>query len=314
MPELAVSSTKSWNKVRPTACARLWSVIALPNGSEWALAMRNLTLLLCVGLRSCSYFAEPLEISSAHFHIVADTSTSSEEEMRALLEQGEAFHAAIRAIAPPDVRWDPTIKVRLHGDYRSEVPYVDREGTIHLWSYPPELGGYEALFAHELVHAIAFDAAVEMGVLKWPFLGFYNEGWAEYVALLIDPDKTGFPFYGFDEDVVVGHWVAHGGLSLAALRTAHGKLNTCWHQAYTMRASWFRYVDEVYGRDVMLDVIYTKDGFAPEVVEAVLGRNLDEVDADWRAWCSARYAAHPSADAEAEAYRAFIGGYVPCVE
>ena len=51
-----------------------------------------------------------------------------------------------------------------------------------------------------------------------------------------------------------------------------------------MRASWFRHVDEVYGRDVILEVMYTKEGFAPEVVEAALGRTLDEVDAGWRAW------------------------------
>ena len=276
--------------------------------------MRISILLLSACLTSCSYFAEPLEVSSKHFHILADTSTSSEEEMRALLERGEAFHAAIRAIAPADIQWDPTVEVRLHGDFRSEVPHVDGEGTIHLWRYPHDMGGYEAMFAHELVHAIAFDAAVEMGVLEWPFLGFYSEGWAEYAALLIDPDKTGFPFYGFDEDVLVGYWVSHGGLSLAALRTAHATFNTCWHQAYTMRASWFRYVDEVYGRDVLLDMVYTKDGYAPDVVEAVLGRALEEVDADWRAAVSRRYAAYPNADTEVKDYLSFIGRYLPCVE
>lgn len=276
--------------------------------------MRIFLLLLTTCLASCSYFAEPLEMSSEHFRIVADTSTSSEGEMRALLERGEILHAAIRNIAPDDVRWDPTVEVRLHGDFRSEVPYVDRDGVIHLWRYPPEQGGYEALFAHELVHAIAFDAAVEMGVLEWPFLGFYNEGWAEYAALLIDPDKTGFPFYGFDEDVVVGHWVSHGGLSLAALRNAHATFNRCWHQAYTMRASWFRHVDDVYGRDLLLDVVYTQDGYGPDTVEAVLGETLEEVDANWRIAVSRRYASHPNAEAETKAYLAYIGSYVPCVE
>ena len=29
------------------------------------------------------------------------------------------------------------------------------------------------------------------------------EAWAEYVAQVVDPEKTGFPLYGFDEDVVV---------------------------------------------------------------------------------------------------------------
>ena len=276
--------------------------------------MRIFVLITAGCLASCSYFADRLEVSSEHFRIVADTSTSSEQEMRALLERGEVLHAAIRAIAPDDVSWDPTVEVHLHGNFRSDVPYVDGDGTIHLWRYAPEQGGYEALFAHELVHAIAFDAAVEMGVLEWPFLGFYNEGWAEYAAMLIDPDKTGFPFYGFDEDVVVGHWVTHGGLSLAALRNAHETFNRCWHQAYTMRASWFRYVDQVYGRDVLLDVVYTQDGYAPDVVEAVLGATLETVDAHWRSWVSKRYAAQPNADAKQQAYLAYIGTYAPCVQ
>ncbi len=68
------------------------------------------------------------------------------------------------------------------------------------------------------------------------------------------------------------------------------------------------------GREVLLDLVAAREGLAPEAVEAVLGKSLDEVDADWRAWVSARYAAHPNADAEAEAYRARIGGYVPCGE
>lgn len=79
-----------------------------------------------------------------------------------------------------------------------------------------------------------------------------------------------------------------------------------------MRASWFRYVDEVLGREVLLDLVAARAGWTPEAVEAVLGASLDEIDADWRAWVRARYAAHPNADSEAEAYRARIGWYVPC--
>lgn len=55
-----------------------------------------------------------------------------------------------------------------------------------------------------------------------------------------------------------------------------------------------------------------RKGLAPEAVEAVLGESLDTVDADWRTWVNARYAAHPSTDTEAAAYRARIGDYVPC--
>ncbi len=277
--------------------------------------MRAFILLLGLAVASCSFFAKPLEVSSEHFHIVADTYTSSEPEMEALLEQGEAFRTAILAISPPDIRPDPTIEVRLNGNLRRQTPFVDSLGTVQLWRFAAAEGGYQALFAHELVHAVAFDQLAEADSLESPDLGFYSEGWAEYAALLVDPGKTGFPLYRFDEDVVTGHWVNQGGLSLATLRSAHEELNKrCEFQAYILRASWFRYVDEVLGREVLLDLVAARDGWTPDAVEAVLGQSLDEVDADWRAWVRARYTAHPNAESEAESYRERIGWYEPCVE
>lgn len=276
--------------------------------------MRVFTPLFCLALTSCSFFAKPLEVSSEHFRIYADTYTSSPAEMHALLKQGETFRAAIAAISPPDLRLDATIEVRLRGDVWRQTPFVDAEGTIHLWRFSPEEGGYQAMFAHEIVHAIAFDSAVEAGVLEWPDLGFYNEGWAEYAALLVDPEKTGFPLYSFDEDIVVGYWVTRGGLTLSALRAAHEELNQqCEFEAYIMRASWFRYVDEVLGRDVLLNLVAAREGLTPKAVEAVLGKGLVEVDADWRKWVIARYEEHPNAHLITQAYRERIAGYVPCV-
>lgn len=275
--------------------------------------MRTLILLVYLSLSGCSFVAEPLQVSSEHFHIQADTSTSSKEEMQTLIQQGENLRAAIAALFPPDLRLDDTIEVRLHGDLRRKTPYVDGEGTIHLWRYSPEEGGYRAIFAHEIVHAIAFDGAVEAGVLEWPDLGFYIEGWAEYAAMLVDPTKTSFPFYGFDEDAVAGYWASHGQLTLAALRTMHTKLNMrCQHEAYVMRASWFRYIDEVLGREVLQNLVAARGGLTPNAVESVLGKRLSEVDADWRVWAKARYDLHPKADAIALAYRERIGGYAPC--
>ncbi len=277
--------------------------------------MRFVILPLCLTVASCSFFAKPLEVSSEHFHIVADTYTSSEGEMQALLERGEALRTAILAISPPDIRPDPTIEVRLNGNLRRQTPFVDSLGTVQLWRFSAEEGGYQALFAHELVHAVAFDQLAEADSLESPDLGFYSEGWAEYAALRVDPGKTGFPLYGFDEDVVAGHWVNHGGLTLARLRAAHEELNKrCEFQGYILRASWFHYVDDVLGREVLLDLVAARGGWSPGAIEAILGQRLDRVDADWRAWVRARYTAHPNAESEAEAYRERIGWYEPCVE
>ncbi|WP_445386164.1 hypothetical protein ACT6NV_04995 [Robiginitalea sp. IMCC44478] len=227
--------------------------------------------------------------------------------------KAEELYNALDQIIPPDFPLDSVIIVQLNGNIRSQTPYVDGEGTIQLWRYPAEEGGYWALFAHELVHAIAFDAAVKAGALEWESLGFYNEGWAEYASRLIDPAKTGFPFYGFDETVVAGYWASQEGPTLAELRNSHEELNlACACQTYPLRASWFRYVDETYGREAVLEIMYGGREMTPEVVAEILGDSLSEVDRAWRAWVLKGYALHPKADARADAYLNKIG-CEPCL-
>ncbi len=274
--------------------------------------MRILLALFCIALAACRA-PEPLERSSAHFRFLADTRTSSEPEMQAMVERGETLYAAVAEIIPPSFPLTETIQVQLNGDLTVQTPYVDETGTIQLYRYPDGEGGYAAVFAHEIVHAIGFDHARDIGALEWDALGFYNEAWAEYVAQVVDPGKTSFPFYGFDEDIVAGHWALESDLTMAALRDRHDALNgRCQVEAYPMRASWFRYVDETFGRAAALEVMYSGREMTPSVVEAALGVPLAEVDAGWRNWVIERFEAHPSAEAEVKAYRDRIGFYLPC--
>ncbi|MCB9662814.1 MAG: hypothetical protein H6732_01785 [Alphaproteobacteria bacterium] len=256
-----------------------------------------------------------IEAQTDRLHVVGNGLTSSEEEVQTLLEVGEDLLTAIAALHPADVALDDEVRVELHGWFRWTSPYVDDEGTVHLWRFSESEGGYRAMYAHELVHAIAYDALVAPALDRSAFAGFYLEGWAEYVALLVDPGKTGFSLFGFDEDVVVGHWLTQGGPTLAAYRERHEELNLrCQGQAYILRASWFRYVDEVLGREVVLDLAAAREGLDPDAVERMLGAPLEEVDADWEAWARARYDAHPDAEAQAAAYEGRMGWYEPCLD
>ena len=231
-----------------------------------------------------------------------------------MLEEGEALLPEIEALHPPGIVMDDAIRVELHGRY-GKSPYVDDEGTVHMWRFSEAEGGYHALYAHELVHAIAYDSLVGPAAEDIETTGFYLEGWAEYVALLVDPGKTGFSLFGFDEDVVVGHWLLEGGPTLADYREQHEALSLrCQGQSYILRASWFRYVDEELGREVLLDLAAGREGWDREAVEAVLGASLEQVDADWEAWATARYEAYPNADSEAEDYRTQkMAWYEPCL-
>ena len=266
--------------------------------------------LAVVSLSACAR-----EAQGDVLHIVGTTFTASEAEVQSMLEEGEALLPEIEALHPPGIVMDDAIRVELHGRY-GKSPYVDDEGTVHMWRFSEAEGGYHALYAHELVHAIAYDSLVGPAAEDIETTGFYLEGWAEYVALLVDPGKTGFSLFGFDEDVVVGHWLLEGGPTLADYREQHEALSLrCQGQSYILRASWFRYVDEVLGREVLLDLAAGRDGWGRDAVEAMLGAPLEQVDADWAAWATARYDAHPNADAEAQAYRTEkMAWYQPCLD
>lgn len=256
-----------------------------------------------------------VEAQGEILHVIGTSPGSSKQAVQSMLEIGEALHPDIAAMHPEDITLDDAIRVELHGRFRNTSPHLDDEGTVHMWRFSRAEGGYRAMYAHELVHAIAYDDLVAPALEASDFAGFYLEGWAEYVALLVDPGKTGFPLFGYDEDVVVGYWLQHEGPTLADYRARHEELNLrCQGQAYILRASWFRYVDEELGRDVLLDLAAARDGLDPEPVEAVLGASLEQVDADWAAWATARYEAHSDRDAETEGYLASMGWYEPCLQ
>lgn len=257
--------------------------------------------------------AEPLEHSSEHFQFVADTHTSSKEELTIIAERAENLYQSLQEIIRIDFPIDTLIVVYLNGNITSQAPYVDGNGAIQLWRYSEVEGGYLSMLPHELVHAVGFDTAEKMGALEWKSLGFYNEGWAEYAAHLISPDKTGFPFYGFDRNIVAGYWISKEGPILQEYRDAHNELNlTCSLQSYPLRASWFEYVDETYGRNAILEIMYGGREMTPQVVEEVLGNPLSEIDAAWQKWITNKYRANPNADSLAKSYVERIAGYSPC--
>lgn len=271
------------------------------------------SIVISILFSGCSFFAKPLELSSEHFLFVADTYTSSEEEMQAGIERGEALYAAIAAIIEPSVSLDSVIEVHLDGNAGSGYPYVDDNGAIHLYKFSDEEDGYWALFAHELTHAIAIDYQLQFGTFEWESLWFYFEGWAEYMAQVVQPDKSGFPLYGFNEAVVLGHWLSVSDLTLDSLRNNHEALNMkCQIQSYPMRASWFRYIVAAYGFQAAMNINYSKTEMTPEYIEALLGESLPVVDANWRDWVLARYADQQGADQEAEQYRNRVSWYEPC--
>jgi hypothetical protein len=275
----------------------------------------SLPLLVLVVL-GCGELTEPVEalrLESEHFVFSSTTEWATMAELGLGVEIAEGHFGSIENIVGAANAPTEKITVRLEGDLQDRGPYFDFSG-VHMYRYPDSEGGYWALLAHELVHAFREDYVVRVEAWNWLSFGFFEEGFAEFVAQLIEPDKRGFPFYGFPEDVVAGQWLVRGEyIPPATLRERHAELNQpCEIQAYPERASWFRFMDEVYGRQAVLDLAYPDSEPNTEVVQALLGVGLEQLDQQWDEWLTARYQAYPNADQVAQQFRQRTSGHRVC--
>jgi hypothetical protein len=104
--------------------------------------------------------------------------------------------------------------------------------------------------------------------------------------------------------VVAGHWIASGrDIPMSDLRERHAELTTrCSAQAFSQRASWFRYLEQEFGRDGALEVAYMDVVPTSQAIEQLLGVGYDSLDARWRLWAGKRYAGIADADELAGEY------------
>jgi hypothetical protein len=256
-----------------------------------------------------------LERSSDHFIFESTTADATAAEMDAGIQLAEVIFESVAALIGPTHVPSRRIKVILEGDFRSDrsAGFVDEQGNIHLSRYRADLGGYFGSLAHEIAHAVRYTYWHRFMVGPWENFGFIEEGFAEFVAQQVYPEKKGFPFYGYPEDVVVGHMLIHGdAIPLQVMRDRH-ELNTpCEWQTYPLRASWFRYVDQTYGRAAVLAIAYAEVETTNEMIETLLGVPIVQVDAAWDEWLRARYAATAGADDLAASYLAKFGSQHRC--
>jgi len=209
------------------------------------------------------------------------------------------------------------ITVILEGDFRSDRSggYIDEQGSVHLSRYRADLGGYFGTLAHEIAHAFRYAYWHQFNVGLWDNFGYIEEGFAEFAAIAIHPDKAGFPFYGYPPDVITAQRLIRGeGIPQQVMRDRHDLNTPCEWQTYPLRASWFRYIEDEYGRDAVLSIAYSEVETTDERVETLLGAPLEQVDAAWEQWLLARYGATPGAAEIAQAYFTRFGNEPICEE
>ena len=274
-----------------------------------------LMLLLSVGFSTCSK-DEPLRDlreESAHFIILTNSKNSTSSEISQVLTQAEQLYERIAAIVGEAHTPVNKITIRMEGSFTDQGPYFNDQG-IHIFRYSREENGYLSLLAHEMVHAFREPFYLEKETWNWPAYPYFDEGFSEYIAQLVDSTKTGFPFYGFPESVVVGHMVLHKQhIPHTVMRGRHEAFNQpCNIQTYPARASWCRYIDEVYGRDALFALIFAEQEPTALVVQEVIGVDLSVLDQDWETWIVEKYQEIKDADRIAQQYLERVSWYAFC--
>jgi hypothetical protein len=178
------------------------------------------------------------------------------------------------------------------------IPHVDSVGRVHLYRFGPTHHDYLSAFAHELVHSFRADRLPHH---DW----FFEEGFAELVALRVNDSTRGFPWYGFPVDVVAGQWVAADlDLPMPMLRERHRELNLpCKLQVYALRGSFFDDLGRRFGDAALLEMASRERAGAREDYREALGGDLESLAREWRERLLSRWAAIEDAAAQAERYR-----------
>lgn len=277
--------------------------------------------LLCLmgGVAACGEGpTEPdprITLQGVHVVVSANADKATLAEAEAVLARAESLFSGISSyVGPTRFPWQ-RIPIELEGDPAGSGSRLDVDG-VHLVRHAVDEGGYLAVLAHEMAHAFGASWFIEHEAWNWPTYRYFDEGFAEYVAQEVDPAKHGFPFYGFPEDAVAGHWLSAGlAIPAALLRIRHEDFNErCNLQAYTLRASWMRHLEELAGRDALLAVVYPDEEPTDPVLESIVGLDLESLDQAWQAWLEARFALRSDASTIGGAYAERTPWYRPCEE
>ncbi len=231
---------------------------------------------------------------TAHFLIYKiNESPLEERETAALIDILENSYTSVQVLlnnfAPQNM---PKISILLNGDgmpagKMPNYPNVDQKtGAITLYRYMGPAPAYSSGLPHELVHAMRLNFIrhhIDDLDDYSKGAGFIEEGFAEYVAQLISPTSMTFPSYGFPLTIATGYWLStNTDIPLKVLFEKHAINPSCVAQAYPLRASFMRFLDQEYGREKLLNLAYSTEKVSLEMFEQLYGRSFEDLAKQWR--------------------------------
>lgn len=232
---------------------------------------------------------------SEHFKIwlLKSESDLAPNDLKALIRKLDSSFEAIQAmIGPPDTsveKFDVLLEGKsIEPGLPPHYPSVDDFGIIHLYTFLGPGSIYLQGLPHEIVHAFRNKVRYLHNVqIKDTYngFGFIEEAFAEFVSQAIDPSSISFVHYGFPRQIVAGYWLTtNQDIPLEVLWRHHEINSRCVAQAYPLRASFFFYLEQKYGRNAVFKLANSQKAVTEEVFLSVFKKNLSTLVAEWRPW------------------------------
>ncbi len=230
---------------------------------------------------------------------------TSQEMANAAIERGDAVFEQVASILGDDRLPRQQLVVVLDGPMFSDngrnIPRVDAQGRILLYSAFSPMNEYMSMFAHELVHAIRFqghlggDAASVLGT------GFFEEAYAEAVALIAETRYDRYPYWGTSPVAISSYLIEQDRyLPFQQLIQNHAELSLkCEVQSYPTRGDFFIYLESILGRDAFLAMGDDQGTQDQEFYERWSGQSFSELVAGWQRSVQDRSRASNNAVAQA---------------
>lgn len=132
-----------------------------------------------------------------------------------------------------------------------------------------------------------------------------EEGIAEAVASRLFQENVGFSRYGSPSTIAAGTWLRNGQLiPRQELKDGHFDISQkCLPQSYTLRADFFKYLLEAYGKQDFMDFIYAHDTGSDESYHGNFEKSLSTLETDWLLNLQLRLENFDGADSQITAYK-----------
>lgn len=231
------------------------------------------------------------------------------EVIEAAKAEGERYYSALAEMLNYEPAWRVTILLQGRAerpDGSRGFPRVDSYGRIHLYQFESTIESYFSALAHEMVHVFRFRRQPNP---DW----FFEEGFAEFIALRVDSSLDGFPWYGFSPIVAAGQWLARGeDIPLATLRERHREINQrCKAQSYTLRSDFFHYLGRTHGNAAVLAMATEDEAGDLTQYQEHFGASFATLAERWRKDLIARFERFEGSEEQGRLFRESPIQYAP---